>query len=246
MSIWGKILGGVGGFALGGPLGAIVGLAAGHAADKVTEAVRGEIPEGASEQTKQIAFTTGVVVLGAKMAKADGVVTRDEVNAFKQVFRIPPGEIKNVGRVFNIAKKDSHGFEPYARQIATLFEDNPAVLEELLDALFHIAKADGQYHPNEKRFLEQIAEIFGFTSVDFARIEARHVHAPGDDPYSILGLSPAASDEEVKAAYRRLIREHHPDRLVAQGMPQEFIDQANDKMAAINQAYEAIEKQRGM
>ena len=134
MSVWGKILGGAAGFALGGPIGALLGGLAGHAVDKMRAGAEG------GDGTKQIAFTIGVVVLGAKMAKADGVVTPDEIVAFRQVFRVPPEEMKNVGRVFDRARQDAEGFEPYARQIAGLFKGNPAVLEDLLDGLFHIAK----------------------------------------------------------------------------------------------------------
>ncbi len=242
MSIWGKIVGGTAGFALGGPLGAILGLAAGHAADVAIESFSGRVP--GADGTKQIAFTTAVIVLGAKMAKADGVVTRDEVDAFKQVFRVPQNEMKGVARLFDIAKKDHRGFETYARQLARMFADNPAILEQVLDALFHIAKADNQYHPGEKAFLAAVAEIFGFDKTEFRRIEAKHTVQPKDDPYAILGLAPGASDDEIRTRYRTLIREHHPDRLVAQGMPKEFVDQATAEMAKINAAYDAIEKER--
>ena len=240
MSIWGKIIGGAAGLALGGPIGAILGVLAGHGADKLVE------HSGRPGGTKQIAFTTAVIVLGAKMAKADGVVTRDEVEAFKQVFRVPPEDMKGVGRLFDIAKKNAQGYEPYARQMGRLFKEEPAVLEQLLDALFHIAKADDQYHPDERAFLRRVAELLGFDAAAFDRIEAKHTVRPADDPYAILGVTRGASDDEIKTAYRKLIRENHPDRLVAQGLPTEFIDQATQEMAKINAAYDAVEKERGM
>lgn len=239
MSIWGKIIGGAAGLALGGPLGAILGLLAGHGADKLVE------HSGRPGSAKEIAFTTAVIVLGAKMAKADGVVTRDEVAAFKQVFRVPPEDLKAVGRLFDLAKRDSQGFEPYARQIGRLFREEPAVLEQLLDSLFHIAKADDQYHPNERAFLRRVSDLLGFDAAAFDRIEAKHTLRPADDPYAILGVARGAGDDEIKTAYRKLIRENHPDRLVAQGLPREFIDQATAEMAKINAAYDAIEKERG-
>ncbi len=241
MSIWGKVLGGAAGFALGGPIGALIGGLAGHAVDKMRE---GGAP--AEDATKQIAFTIGVIVLGAKMAKADGVVTPDEIRAFKEVFHVPPGEMKNVGRVFDRARQDAAGFEPYARQIGKLFQNNPAVLEDLLDGLFHIAKADNVIHPAEIEYLRRVAEIFGFSEADFARIRAAHVGPDAADPYTILGLPHDVSDEELKRSYRRLVREHHPDTLIAQGMPQEFIDVANEKLAAINDAYDRVARQRGL
>ncbi len=238
MSVWGKILGGAAGFALGGPLGALIGAVAGHAVDRIREGETGDA-------TKRIAFTIGVIVLGAKMAKADGRVTRDEIRAFKQVFHVPPEELQNVGRLFNQARKDAHGFEPYAKQIGRMFRDNPAVLEELLDGLFHIARADGRVTAEELAYLEQVAEIFGFNAVDWDRIRAGNMGPDASDPFEILGLGHDASDEEVKAAYRRLVRENHPDRLVAQGMPQEFVELANEKLATINGAYERVRELRG-
>jgi DnaJ like chaperone protein len=129
MSVWGKILGGAAGFAIGGPIGAILGGVAGHAVDKMRDSTR-EAPE--DDATRRVAFTIGVIVLGAKMAKADGVVTKDEIGAFKEVFHIPQEEMQNVGRLFNQARRDAGGFEPYAKQIGRLFRHNPAVLEELI------------------------------------------------------------------------------------------------------------------
>jgi DnaJ like chaperone protein len=242
MSIWGKIIGGVGGFALGGPLGALLGGLAGHAVDRLRGQEAGEDRDG----TREIAFTIGVIVLGAKMAKADGQVTRDEVDAFKQVFHVPPEEMKNVSRVFNLARKDASGYEPYARQIARLFDEGTQVLEDLLHGLFHIAKADGVVHPNELEYLRQVAAIFGFDEAGFGRIREHHMGADAADPYTILGVAHDASDAEVKSAWRRQINENHPDRAIAQGLPQEFVDLANEKLAAINDAYDRIAKQRGL
>jgi DnaJ like chaperone protein len=241
MSIWTTIIGSAAGFALGGPIGALVGGLAGHAYGRMRGG--GESDVGAQ---RQIAFTIGVIALGAKMAKADGVVTRDEVAAFREVFQVPPDEVKNVARVFDQAKQDSRGFEAYARQLAALFHDNPAVLEDLLDGLFHIAKADNVYHPAEDEFLGQVAEIFGFSQAEFERIRAGHVGPDQADPYAILGVGREITDAGLKSRYRQLIREHHPDTLVAQGVPQEFIDIANEKLAVINDAYDRIEKERGL
>ena len=240
MSVWGKIIGGAAGFAMGGPFGALLGGLAGHAFDKM------RTEQTDDEGTKQVAFTIGVIVLGAKMAKADGVVTKDEIEAFREVFHIPSNEVKNVARVFDLAKKDSQGFEPYARQLAGMFKSNPAVLEDLLDGLFHIAKADNIYHPAEDQFLQDVAEIFGFNESEFNRIRAGHVGPDQSDPYTILGVSREVSDDDLKTHYRRLIREHHPDTLIAQGVPQEFVDVANEKLAVINDAYDRVARERGL
>ena len=241
MSIWGKVLGGVGGFAIGGPLGALIGAVAGHAVDKFRSS--GEEVTGAD---KQVAFTIAVIVLGAKLAKADGRVTREEIDAFKQVFHIPPEEMKNVGRLFNQARRDSTGFEPYAQQVARMFGGNPRILEELLDGLFHIARADGQVSEGELELLEGIAEIFGFDEAEWDRIRAANMPREASDPFHILGVTRESSDTEIKAAHRTLVKEHHPDQLIAQGMPPEFIEIANEKLARINSAFDEIRRLRGL
>jgi len=241
MSIWGKIIGSAAGFALGGPLGALLGAAAGHALDTT---FGGPTLEG--EAAKQMAFTAAVIALAAKMAKADGRVTRSEVNAFKEAFRIPPEEAANVGRVFDRARASPAGYEAYAEQVARLFRDSPPVLEDLLGALFYIARADGVAHPAEMDYLERVAKVFGFSKSRFEHLKAQFLGTPAEDPYSILGVSPGISDADLKAAYRRLIKEHHPDGLIAKGLPPEFVEIANAKLAAINAAYDTIAKERGL
>ena len=128
----------------------------------------------------------------------------------------------------------------------SLFLGNPAMLEDVLDGLFEIAKADGVLHPCEARFLERVAEIFGFAPNEFRRIRASHFAPELTDPYVILGVSYVADDDEMKQTYRRLVRENHPDSLIARGVPAEFIKLANDKLAAINTAYEKIRAERGV
>jgi DnaJ like chaperone protein len=254
MGMWGKFFGGLAGFAMGGPLGALFGAAAGHAVDRMHDDAEetAEPPPrvgpggNAFRSSREVAFSVAVIVLGAKLAKADGAVSRAEVDAFKQVFRVPPAEVRNVARIFDAAKGDAKGFEPYARQVALLFRQEPAVLEELLGALFHIARADGPVNADELGCLRRIADIFGFDAARFGRVGDRFLPTEAKDPYGVLGVARTASDDVVKKAYRRLIREHHPDRLVARGLPREMLDQANEKMAAINAAYDDIAKQRGL
>ncbi len=267
MSIWGKIVGGAAGFMLGGPLGALIGGLAGHAVDSMRESTRQDLLKdrsggqagaeaGAtyehhgqgdgSDSAHSIAFTIGVIVLGAKMAKADGHVTKDEVSAFKEVFRVPPEEMKNVGRIFNQARRDAHGFEPYARQLGQMFKGRPRVLEELLDGLFHIARADGSVAEAELDFLRKVAGEFGFGEADWARIRAANMGPDQRDPYTVLGVPHDADEDTIKSAYRKLVRENHPDKLIAQGMPEEFVAVANEKLATINQAYDEVRKRRGL
>ena len=239
MSIWGKIIGGTAGFLIGGPLGALLGAGVGHAVD---------VGVGApvTNAAKQITFTIGVIALSAKMAKADGTVTRDEVDAFKRIFRIPANEAQNVGRVFDQARRDTAGYQEYAGQIGRMFKDSPEVLEDLLGALFHIAMADGVFHPAEEEYLQNVARIFGFGETEYEHIKAQHLQGGAEDPYTVLGVSRDVSDAELKKTYRTLIKEHHPDRLIAKGMPEEFVEIANEKLAAINTAYDRIAKERGL
>jgi DnaJ like chaperone protein len=202
-------------------------------------------------ETRRIAFATAVIVLGAKLAKVDGVVTPDEVRAFKRVFRIDDAEVGDVARIYNQAKTSARGFEPYARQISALFGNDPFLLEELLVGLFEVARADGELNPAEVDFLRRVAAIFGFNIGAFERIRARFSATArnlsgADDAYAVLGLARDASDDQIKRTYRKLVREHHPDRLVAKGMPEEFVEQANRRLAAINAAYDRIEKERNL
>lgn len=249
MSIWGKIIGGAAGFALGGPLGALLGALAGHAADKYVEAEAPALEGPGGEDraaTRQIAFTIAVIALGAKMAKADGQVDRSEVAAFKEVFQVPASETANVARIFDLAKRDARGFEPYARQIAKMFRKDSPVLEELLDGLFHIARADGRIHDSEIAYLAEVAQLFGFSEADFARIREANVGPDKADPYTILGVTRTMSNDEIRAAWRKLVRDNHPDRLIAQGLPEEFVMLANQKVATINAAYDKVAKERGI
>ena len=180
------------------------------------------------------------------MAKADGVVTRDEVDAFKRVFRVPPEDVKDVSRVFDQARKDSRGFEPYARQIAGMFADNPAVLEELLYCLTLIARADGVMHPEEVKYLRSVADIFGLEDHAFERITEVSGDLETSDPYKILDVSRDMTNDEIKSAYRSLVRENHPDKLIADGLPEELIDMATEKLAAINDAFDKVSTERGI
>ncbi len=242
MSIWGKLVGGAAGFALGGPLGALLGGIAGHVFDSSKRAQT----DSTADPTKQIGFTIAVIALGAKLAKADGVVTEDEIRAFRRIFKVAPEETKNVARVFNLARRSVAGYEPYARQVAGMFADNPVVLEELLGCLFYIAQADGTVAEAENVYLQNVARIFGFSDADFARLRAEHIGPDSADPYTVLGIAHDTADDELKSAYRKLVRENHPDTLIAQGMPEEFVEVANDKLAAINAAYDKIAAQRGL
>ena len=211
--------------------------------EKVTSAVRGL---GSGVDRKQLTFTVAMIALSAKMAKADGVVTQDEINVFQTLFEIPQGEERNVARLFNLAKQDMAGYEAYAKQIAKLYEDEPEALGDILDGLFMIAGADGVMHSREMLYLEHVAEIFGVPERCFERIKMSHVRPDEQDPYTILEADRAMSNSEIKSHYRKLVRETHPDQLIARGVPEEFVRISTEKLAAINNAWSQIVIERGL
>jgi DnaJ like chaperone protein len=242
MSFVGRIIAGARELPFGGPLGSLLAGAARHIPHWLPH---GHHENGEGDPRRRVAFTIAVIALGAKMASADGAVTRDEVAAFGEVFRVPPGEEEHVRLVFDLARKSTTGFESYARQVGRLFASDRAVLEDLLGGLFYIALADGRLCSAEDAYLQEVARHFGFDAGDYARIRALHIGPEaggGEDPYAILGISASTSAVAVREAYHRLVRESHPDLLIAQGLPPECVALATARVARINAAYEQITK----
>lgn len=233
MSIWSRI-------------GEFIGRVSGQALSGALEALRTYF-QGDPELRRRVAFSIAMIALSAKMAKADGVVTDSEVRAFHEIFVVPAKERGNVTRLYNLAKADTAGFEFYAARLAKLCGEEGtdcAILEDILDGLFHIAKADGVIHEDEVVFLSRVAEIFAIREADFQIIMSRHVLIEGEKPYQVLGLAAGTPFDEVRQRYRKLVAENHPDKLIARGVPEEFLAIANSRLAAINIAYEAIERAR--
>ena len=192
---------------------------------------------------RDAAFTLALIALSAKMAVSDGVVTASELRAFQRTVEISPGIEEQVDRLFKLAQQDVAGYEAYAKKVRRFFVDSPDTLEHVLDGLFYIASADGMIHDAELDYLKNVSDIFGFDDARFEQLTAQHVlFERGVDPYVVLGLAPTADRSEVKRVYRLLVAEHHPDRLIAKGVPEELIDVATARMAAINNAYNQILK----
>ena len=192
---------------------------------------------------RDAAFTLALIALAAKMAVADGAVTASEERAFRATVEISHGHEDQVARVFNLAKQDVAGYDAYARKIGRFFADSPETLEHVLDSLFYIATADGLVHEAELDYLRSVSGIFGFDEVRFEQLASQHVRLDDDvDPYLVLGLAPDAPQDEIRRVYRQLVAEHHPDRLIAKGVPEDLIDIATDRMKAINLAYQALTK----
>lgn len=192
------------------------------------------------QKRNEAAFSIALIALSAKMAKADGVVTDDEIAAFRAFFKFSEKEADKVRMVYQLAQQDVAGFDEYLTRIAKIFEGSPAVLEDVLDCLFHVAVADGVAHPRELELLERTAEVFAISPAAFHRLKAAHFGLGDDDPYLILGVHPGDTAATIKAAYRVLARDHHPDALVARGVPEDLVKIAEGRMAAINEAYERI------
>lgn len=221
MSLWSRIA------------DAIAALAKGESLSHVFDKLR-------TPPERTVAFAIAVIALGAKMAKADGRVTRDEVTAFREVFHIPQGEEPQAARVFNLARQDITGFETYARSIATMFRDNGAVLEDILEGLFFISIADGEYHMKEDEFIHTVANIFGLTERRFRTLRTRYAPDAPPDAYDVLGVDPGTPIEDIRKAWRRAVRETHPDQMMSRGVPEEAINLATRKLIAINRAWEDI------
>jgi DnaJ like chaperone protein len=217
----------------------VISRATSSALAALLEAVR-TVFSGDKETRAKVAFSIAIIALSAKMAKADGVVSDAEVRAFQKIFTVPPEEFDNVAAVYNLAKQDVAGFDAYGRQVADLFHDEPRVLEDVLDALFFVAGADGVVHENELALLQMLAGIFSFSDEEFERIRLSHVSDGDRDPYLVLGAQRDWDFERLKSHHRDLVRENHPDRLLARGVPEEFMNLAQDRMAAINSAWDEI------
>ncbi|WP_287800048.1 TerB family tellurite resistance protein [Acidiphilium sp.] len=255
MSVWGKIIGGVAGFAVGGPFGAVAGAALGHAADTgdlgslgarlgralPLDSARFAALLGRREQV----FAIGATVLAAKLAKCDGPVVRAEIDAFKRQFRIEDAAIPTIGHLFDQAREDASGFEPYARQLGESFADNRLALEQVLGALFAIARADGPVNAREADMLARIGTLFGLGEAARARAANPSGGNLGEDPYQVLGIARTSSTEAIRAHWKALMRENHPDQLAARGVPAEFIARATERVARINAAWDTIKRERG-
>ncbi len=260
----GKFVGFVLGFAIGGWLGAAIGFLLGHLHDwegqprEPGQGRRGEgyFPDFDIDRNKATAFSVSVIVLGAKLAKVDGPVTPTEILAFRESFRTEPYQLKEVGRLFDMARSSSEGYEAHAMRLSHLFMGEPAILEQILEGLFRVAKADTAYLArSEMIFLRRVAVIFGISEEEFSHIASQAgvyitnaaQQAPRRErPFDVLGLPNTASDDVIKRTYRALIRKHHPDKLQAAGLPPATVAEATEKMKRINAAYAEICKARNI
>ena len=239
MSIWGSLIGGFVGFSFAGPIGALIGSMLGG---RISSARRSSFQRN-SAHSQQV-FAIALIILTAKLAKADGHVSKEELIAIKNKLKIPEHEIDQVGKIFNKAKEDSLGYEPYAQQIAQIYRNNPVVLDEIINTLFYIAEADGSISDSELAMMRNIAKIFGLNESQFEGIKESRKNSDKLNPYIVLGCSPNDDFAIIRKKYLQLSKEHHPDVLMNKGVPHEVIEESKKKMRAINSAFDQIEKMK--
>ena len=237
MSIWGSLIGGFVGFSFAGPIGALIGSMVGG---RISSVRRSRFQQGFAPS--QQVFAIALIILTAKLAKADGYVSKEELIAIKDKLKIPEHEIDQVGKIFNKAKEDSLGYEPYAQQIAQIYRNNPAVLDEVINILFYIAEADNNVTDSEIAMIKNIAKIFGLSESQFEGIKESRKSSDKLNPYVVLGCNPNDDFAVIRKKYLLLSKEHHPDVLMNKGVPQEVIEESKKKMRAINSAFDQIEK----
>ena len=237
MSIWGSLLGGVIGFSFGGPFGALLGSFLGGKISRLSSA-----KTIGKQQNSQEIFALSLIVLSAKLSKADGQVSKEELIAVKDKLQIPDSEIDQVAKIFNKAKDESTSYEPYAKQIGEIFQGNINVLEEVINILFYIAEADGHVSNEEEAMIANIAYIFGLTQKQYESIKESRKSSDKLNPYIVLESQPTDNLQTIRKKYIKLSKEHHPDLLISKGVPIEVINESKNKMRAINAAWDQVQK----
>ena len=237
MSIWGSLLGGVIGFSLGGPFGALLGSFLGGKISNISSS-----NTFGNQQNAQQIFALSLIILSAKLSKADGRVSKEELIAVKEKLQIPDSEIDQVAKIFNKAKDESTGYEPYAKQISEIFKGNQNVLEEVINILFYIAEADGHVSNEEESMIANIAFIFGLSQNQYESIKESRKSSDKLNPYVVLESQPTDDLKSIRKKYIKLSKEHHPDLLISKGVPIEVINESKNKMRAINAAWDQIQK----
>lgn len=269
MSWWGKLIGGAFGFMLGGPLGAILGVALGHNFDRGLRALpepgwgEQDFAPGDRERVQTAFFTATFSVMG-HLAKADGRVTKAEIRLAEQVMQqmdLGPDMRETAIRLFKEGKASDFPIDEVVAQFRRECHGRTTLIQMFLEILLQAAYADGRVEAAEDRLMLRICEQLGVSEFEYRRLE-RMVQAEAgsagrtgagtaagpslEDAYAILGVKPDAADAEVKKAYRRSLSQHHPDKLVSKGLPEEMMKMAAHKTHEIKQAYEKVKQERGL
>jgi DnaJ like chaperone protein len=246
----GKLVGGTIGFALGGPLGAVAGAAFGHVFDagKNVEYTQARQRLSGGEQA-QLTFFVAAFSMLAKMVKADGRISQEEIASIERFMvydlGLDPQSRMFAMNLFNSALNSPGSFEEFAQQFYNQFQHQPQMLELMLDILTRVAMADGGLTRGEEKLIQSATRIFRFSDTHFGNVKTRHT-ADTNKYYAVLESTPTDSDEQIKSRYRKLVREFHPDTIASKGLPEEFTKFAEQKFREIQEAYDAIKKERGL
>lgn len=247
MGWFGKLTLGTLGLFMGGPLGAIAGAVLGHHLfDRADRTEPETLPFGQADQAQAAYFICLFSIL-AKMAKADGVVTREEINVvdqFLSTLRIPESEKQFARNIFNEAKKSPYTIDDFALQLYRMNQAQPTILVSFMDLLFKIASADGKLHEAEEAALYRLKQTFRISDGQFDNFKSVHFRQ-NDIYYRILNCTKESPNDEIKANYRKMVKEYHPDMLASKGMPEEFIEASTRKFQEIQESYEKVKKDRG-
>jgi DnaJ like chaperone protein len=250
MGIIGKVLGGAIGFAMGGPLGAVAGAVFGHAYDSSKHTPRlGYSGQVSTAEQSQITFFVAAFSMLAKLTKSDGTISDEEIRSIENFMardlHLSPSDRKIAVDIFHTAVASPETFESFAAQFYNAFHDQPQMLEFMIDILLRVSLSDGELTPGEEQMIDSAVRIFHINPARFDELKARYV-SKTEKYYAILGASRTDSIEEIKKKYRKLVSEYHPDKIASKGLPEEFIKFANDKFREIQEAYDAIKKEKGV
>lgn len=265
MSWWGKVIGGALGFAVVGPIGALLGAAIGHSFDKGLSGLDGFSPNIADQEKVQAAFFTATFTIMGRVAKADGKVSKEEIAVAQQTMARMQLDIEQTAaaqRLFTKGKEETFNFTEVAQQLRKECGRNKNLLQMFLEIQIATALADGDLHQQEQGILVELAAILGFSQFQFQRLLAMAVAQSRfykgsesshgftqqgyriNEAYEVLGVESTCTDQELKRAYRRLMSQHHPDKLVAKGLPEEMMKLATEKTQQIKDAYDTIKQHR--
>ncbi len=257
MAWWGKLVGGALGFMIGGPIGAMLGATFGHNFDAKSERrqTKRYLP-GDQERTQAAFFAATFSVMG-HIAKADGRVSKSEIALAEQLMihmQLSPEQKKIAINLFKQGKNPSFQLDEVLHQFKQECHRRTTLIRMFVEIQVQAAFADGKLDPSESRILQHVAQTLGFTQADLDQIISLITSGGAseagqqmtlEEAYNILGADEKMTTADIRKLYRKLLSQHHPDKLVAKGLPEEMIKLANEKTHEIQTAWKLVQKSRG-